>query len=698
MVKYYEDVMAKIAKDINNPIVNMVIENVGYVYQQVTPNNVATALSALKTKLDEANKTLKIDKITEICNEIANKLVTEHSDASVIVTAMYSEYDLASDVKAIKESTAYSDPVIRPRIDRLIYEMSYGNTPGIMHMAKFMTEMSGFEMNESVKSAMNRISSYVEANRKKLILLESVYRMDCTMGQYYKNASASLKKAIVEGKFSSDILRMELGETIANMPMVKEALTALASIESVDKMQFESIKSDSFVDVYSYIGPAIKTDESVIVPIEGAFVEISEGKKMDPSRHSSGVVDIDNTSINIMKSEYMSENHADFIEFYSAFESLGFSRIKSGLKTTAIKPSMEIRVDESGHLDLYVAGSKISETSNVNINEAYMMESVEMRSSISKVMTSLKNLYHMEFLKNIINKASNRKASIIKIHESFVLYDNQNSNIDIYKMDGFKLAIFMRENFNYDISSVMGVYVSEAAAKIAKLEEVATAITNEIQELAESVTAIDETFSTSKLEESDIEKLVQLRTSIDNRIVALKEKYTEVINKKQSIITSKPILEAHKVGDEVTVEGTQYKIAAADPSNDKYLLVSLDGKMRPATSADLGNSAPEGPEVQSTDEAPAVVITIVPDPAVTPATGIVNEQPCMEDNQPLDRGQKVKVMTDVIGDNKDVTKFKGKFATYVPKIQKSPNGMTDQEVDDAFNSYTTENNEGNTTT
>lgn len=605
MVEFINTFMKNLV-DSHKLMENEVIANVVRVIEQKymdikagTPATYEALLVDFQTSLRNANAYVKSDSVDEAIKQI-DKGINEYKAQNPLHTVdnMANEFDIKGELDTLKESTSYKNPIIKEYIDSTNYQMSFAKIPSFLYLPAFVQNLSQFTQTDSaVSESINKANSYINENREKLIILETIYKLDATAIGDYKDVSKDLKTCLSEGNYRSDMIKLRLGNKQDMVPMVVEMNKQLASMEmEKNPTSFNLGTGDHSTKVFDYIGPAVQENETVIIPMGDVFLKINE------STEDTKGVGVGSAIVSEVELKDLQENHRNFYDLVENFAALGFRPTNSGLICKLGRNEIEFKMNEQGDLDLYINTLKINEVKNIDFNDLFVTEAQEVKNKISHVLNNIGSIYHIEFVKFLTNES--KYTGVVNIDKEYLVYDFMTeSGKKIYKLDGSHLYHYISEQFNYDVKWAFNVELNETHSKFIELQDSKMKITNDIQDLEKSKEDLVALKDVSGVKESHVNKVEGLIEKIDQGIIDLKNQYILVEKEIEELNSITPISGIHKVGDTVKLQdGTEVKIMAKDGSqclgapivgdpNDVALdLISFDASDIDSDSASIGDA------------------------------------------------------------------------------------------------------------
>lgn len=443
--------------------------------------------------------------VNENLKEVVAKFKKLADKTTPSLSNMAKEAGIALKIKAIKESSIYSDPTMKHRI--AILEQAVASTPEYRIIDFMFEQLSNFSYDKTVASVLEELSKYVNENRVKLHILNTIFEMRTTGAVLYKDVCSVLEESLLENIQTADALRMKL-RTQANLPAVSSLLNNIKLMESKASGEFELGLGNGDATVMPIIAPFYKVSESdALLFIDNRFVKVSENA--DPVQVSTEVV----------------EEFPEFFEICEAFRSLGFKQVGSSIVSTGRNLTVAFDVNESGSLVLKLNGSAIEDLAKVNFSEVFLMESLERRHALTKVFDNLDVLVNMEFAKTLVNERLGKNSIVLNFGENIFVLEKLGETRTIKKMKGLTFHNYVMENFKYDISDVYSIQLEEREAAIKSLDAQKASIEINLTKLEGSIAKIQEALSDKSMTAEYQEKLNELKRSIEKNVNDLKSQY-----------------------------------------------------------------------------------------------------------------------------------------------------------------------------
>ena len=266
------------------------------------------------------------------------------------------------------------------------------------------------------------------------------------------------------------------------------------------------------------------------------FIKISEN--LEITGNETDVHIKEGFLIATLKPEYVKENYEGLYNLSESFARLGFKSTGSreGVETNAIRNfKVGLVVNESGELDIYLNDNKTDGLDSINLTEALVMETPDVRNRVEYVFENLSKITTFEFIKNVSNDRMLSDAIVFNLSENYIVCNKKNAAERVWNtMNEEEMFNFFNENFQYDISPIFGTKINEQIEERKKIEEAKIAIKTNISKLEKSVAKLNESINSNEISADDAAKLETLKTSINESIAKLKEEYIALDLSKKS--------------------------------------------------------------------------------------------------------------------------------------------------------------------
>lgn len=477
----------------------MVVESINNsILLGVSPAEVfENALNTL-SQLSEstANESLKevVAKFKSLANTPAKKL-KDMSDSA----------DLATKIKALKESALSSDPVFRHTL--VVLESGVATQPEFRMISHFISGLSKYAYDPSVSEALAQVNSHLEENRSKFEIMNAIHEMRQASPIIYKEACSILEECLLENTISSDSLKMKLRGKV-NMPIVNRLVNTLSMVEARSAGTFNIGIGNGDAQVNSVVLPYLAISENeVMTVIDNSFVKLSS----------------EDAPVQV-EAEKVAEDYPDFFELYEAVNALGFSH--KGNTYSAKLKTMTIGFElHENTLQFTVNGKTIEDANAANVSEIFLMESVETRTNITKLLSCLENVAHLDFAKRLVNERLGNDAYVFTVNENIFVFEKLGQTRTIKKMEGPAFHNYVMENFHYDVTELYSIQLEENVEFNKNVDTEKSSIEKNIEKLEKSISSIDEALAGSDMADEYADKLNELKHALEKNVNSLKSQY-----------------------------------------------------------------------------------------------------------------------------------------------------------------------------
>jgi len=618
MKDFVNRVLTELKSDLTlnkNSLVKLVIESTNK--SIVNQDNYDNIYVQLKDSLKGVNEHLKNKKISVLLSQFNKQEKTTYS----ILHEMSKVANLSSKLELIKESNAYSNPIIKSKVDSYCDSINSGY-PEFRLYPSFINEMTQHIHEKSVKTVVDQVINIVKNKATDFELLNTIHIMTSANSQtpIYESIAESLKKSLAENKYSADIINLMHGES--NLPLVTQLVNNLRIIEASKDGSFTLGAGNIDTKIQNVIAPSIKIKNGIITYVDNRFMKISESTKLtgnetevhineqiatataiwtslSPSNKKAikqAVKEVEDTGTKVTKSlvktqlkkintgvaaakdvvsyieksvanplnwwkndtssntnegftiatmnpEFVKAKFPKFYKLSEAFASLGFvpSSNREGVESNSIRNfKMGLNTNEARGLDIYLNDNKIDGLKSINLTEALLMETPEVKSRVEFVFENVSSIFAFEFIKNISNDRLLSEATVFELGGNYILCNKPNTADRIWnKVDELQMSEFFNENFQYDISSIFATKIDETIELKRRIETAKAGILENINKLEGSVAKLNTTIKSDDVDASKVAELEKLKTSINESISKLKEDYINVDLSKSKVSTAK---------------------------------------------------------------------------------------------------------------------------------------------------------------
>ena len=521
-----KDFIQKVLTELNsnhkiksNSLVKIVTESVNKSIQN--KESYDSIYKKLKTDLYSINEHLKSQTIGILLSQFDKNEDTTDS----IINRMTKIGDLRSELALIKESNSYSNPIIASTVNK--FESLLDSNIEFKLYPSFVNEFSNFPTEKQVNKSVSNISKILETNAEQLEILFNIYEMSGVHSALYNEVIHELKEMLVNESYSSDIINLKFGKT--NLPIVKNLVNSLKVLESKKSGSFTLGAGDVNNVINDMIAPVISVSKgNIIAFIDDRFIRVSESNESsygDTIHINESGFTISTVNPNIV------EDHSN--SFYSLCESyakLGFKQEGDMAISKSIRNfKIGLTFNESKKLDIYLNDSKIESIDSINMSEALVMESNDIKRYVNTLFENIDKILNLKFIKNVSNDRVILESTIFELNGKYFLCKKLNSaEREWSKVDEHEMYTYFKNNYNYDISSIYSNAINEANKKVKVIENRKISILENVSKLEGSISEINDALKSPKIQKDAIKKLEKLKESIQYNISSLEEEYVEL--------------------------------------------------------------------------------------------------------------------------------------------------------------------------
>lgn len=511
----------------SNSLIQMVIESTNK--SIVLGESNVKIYNDLKESINNVKKHIN-DPVLDVILEQFSK-VEDTADSRLV--KIESLGNLSESLELIKNSTAYSNPIIAAQVNS--FESSIKRTPEFLVYPSYIKEMSKYTHEKLVKESVNHISKVVEENRSKFEMLYNIKAMEQFNSPLYAGVVNGLKEMLAENAYSSDSIKMKYGS--AGLPLINTLVDNLRLIESSENGNFYLGEGDSFTKITNIIAPAVQLEEGLLIYMDNQFMTIKESKNLSGNEETVHLNE--DYTIATVSPNWVRENHSTFYSVCEAYAMLGFktSEFSNGVESTKL-PKMKIGfgINENRELDLFINGNKVEDPSSINLTQSLVMESAQTKSYITTIFENLSSIYNFEFMKEIINERTNKEAFVFELNGNYIVCDKENAATRNWKkVDEYEMYQLFLENFQYDISKIFKVKIEESVDLIKQVELRKDEISKNITSLELVIEKLSVTLQRKDLDPAGVSKLENIKESVEKTISGLKESYIKLDLSKKKV-------------------------------------------------------------------------------------------------------------------------------------------------------------------
>jgi hypothetical protein len=474
----------------------------------------------LKTSLVSINEKVKNPTLGIILSQFKKNETTTNS----LIEAIANEFSLKKEISLLKESTAYSNPLIRTQVDQFEQHLNLGY-PSFSLCENYISSFNNHSYESTISKSITRVKKYLAENDAKVRVLWSIFEMDNTPTSMYTSVSNEIKEMLVSESYSADILKIKFGNSI---PLVTSLINDLRILESKKFGTFTIGEGNGDTQVNNLISPAIKTADGIILYTDNRFLSIREAKDLTGKEVKVHINE--DFKISDLSPEYVKSTYGKFYDLCEAYATLGFERSSNGLSLDATLTkgvNLSFKLNEKKNIDFYLNGTIC--TSASSIHESMVFESSTTKTKINSLFENLSSIFHLEFIKEITNDRTLSEALVLNLNESYYVCDKVNAaDREWSKLNESQLTQFFSSKFNYDVTSIFKIKLDESARTLRIIEEKKKSILSDIEKLEQTSQKLDETINSNVVDHADVQKLTSIKESIISAISNLKKEYEEV--------------------------------------------------------------------------------------------------------------------------------------------------------------------------
>tara|TARA_Y100000389_G_scaffold197624_1_gene232582 strand:- start:8013 stop:9608 length:1596 start_codon:yes stop_codon:yes gene_type:complete len=511
----------------DNSLVKMVIEAVNSSIDKKYSNE--TVYNQLKEGLTNINEHLKIDSINTILSQFSKK---ENTTDSAIYD-MSKMGNLSEKLDLIRESNAYSDPMISSKVDQYTQIVESGEAEFRIYPS-FISDFTQYSHEYSVKKAVSELSECLANNANDFEVLYNIFEMSGINEKTYGHISADLKKMLVTETYSADIIDIKYGHS--GLPIVKGLINNLKILEASQADTFTLGGGDGNTRVTDTIAPSVRMKNgSVVSYIDNRFIRISES--VNTIKGDTVHIKDNGFTISTVNPESLKRIKPEFYAMSEAFAKLGFKQEGLILETSAVRNlKIGLAFNETDTLDLYLNDVKSDDINSINLTEALSMETVEVKTMVRTIFENLDYILNLKFIKNISNDNTLSESTVFELNGNYFLCKKTDSaNRNWNKVDEHEMYTYFKESYNYDVSAIFKEAINETIEVKRAVEQRKVLILENIAKLESSIEEINEAMKSKSLQEGALSKLEKIKDQIGSNVSSLKEEYIELDLSKKEI-------------------------------------------------------------------------------------------------------------------------------------------------------------------
>jgi len=520
---------------------------VNSVLSELTTNSKFKGNSLIRMVVESANKSINsgenYDKIYHELNEslrgvnrhlknknldvILHQFSAQKKTIDSYISNLYKIGGLEKELISIKESTAYSNPIIMTKVENYLGSIKSGVAEFKLYPS-FISDFGQHLHESSIKKSVNKISKVLENNPSGFEMLNSIYTMDQMNSPIYESVSKDLKDMLANRTYTPDIINLKYGTS--NLPLITSLVENLKILESKKFGSFYLGNGNGETVVRNTIAPSRQVRGGMLIYLDDKFMKISESKLAageDRVHIKAGGFRISTVNPDWVKTTYP--------KFYSVCESyvkLGFMdyHVYEGVESSSLKDfKISFVPNFKRDLELRINGQQVKDAGSVNLNEALALYPTQARIDVKNILENQNLICNFEFIKNLKNDRNLSESFIFDLNGTKILCDKLNQVERKWsKANGNSLYEHCMTKFNYDISSIFESEINEAS-KLRKIaEKKKSEKLEDISKLEASKKKLEEAIGDEDTSTEAKKKLEKIKESIDVTISNLKEEYVKL--------------------------------------------------------------------------------------------------------------------------------------------------------------------------
>ncbi len=517
------------------PLVSMLIESTDKSLSlKENPTSIYNSFRSGIAAINERIKNVEL-------SEILGKFDKNDETPEFLITRMANEVDFTSKVTRLRESSVYSTPIIKSKVEELSSVIESGQ-PQFLFCQNFLSYFKQYDYDKTVNKALTEVTEYITENRAKLTMLNSLYQMaNVASKALYAGAITGISEMLINDSYTADSIKMKYG---TELPLVSALIEELKIVESLNGGDFTLGEGNGDTVVKNTITPAIQIDEGILLYLDDKFISIREAKGLVGNEKT---VHIDEDyKISEVEPDYVKNRYSEFYALSEAFANLGFvvSEYDDVVESTLLRNmKIGLKINENKNLDLYLNGTLAGnkEEAIKTLSETMVLENTATKAKALRILENSDEIVNFEFIKNIQNARTLSDSYVFSLNKDFYICEKVNAADRIWsKVDEFELFEYCKNKFEYDISRIFETKVDEGLAKRRKIEADKVKITNDIAKLEESSNKLGVALTSPNIDEDKKEKLANLKEGIDSNIASFKEQYLRLDLEKKTEVAPKP--------------------------------------------------------------------------------------------------------------------------------------------------------------
>jgi hypothetical protein len=493
----------------NSIAVRMVLESINNSVLLGVPSD--QVLESALTNLNE----MAVATMNENLKEVVAKFMKMAEKPTKRLHDMAKEAGLSMKIKALKESALYKDPTFKYSIS--VLEQKLAILPEFRVIGALIESLSGFAYDSLVESTIADLSDYINNNRAKLEVINSIYEMRQTGAVLYREAISELENCLLEESYSADTIKMKLRGK-SSLPILTRLVNTLSMVESKESGKFSIGIGNGDAKVKSVIAPFYKVSESeAIVFVDNRFIKLSDHS--EPTQ-------VEEEELTV---------YPEFTEICETFAALNFKERETEIYTKGRNLEVAFSVNEDATLSLKINGSVVEDLTKVQLTELFLLEQNSTRASLTKLFNNLDMIVNLEFAKKLVNERLDSDSIVFTVGETLYVFEKYAHSRIIKKMEGLEFHNYVMEKFNYDVSELYAIELEEREAFVRQIEEAKKTIERDLSKLEETIAQLDEALNDLDVSEEYQTQLADLKVSIEKNVNSLKNQYIELEQSKKKV-------------------------------------------------------------------------------------------------------------------------------------------------------------------
>jgi hypothetical protein len=244
----------------------------------------------------------------------------------------------------------------------------------------------------------------------------------------------------------------------------------------------------------------------------------------------------------------------EFAQTAKAYTELGFKPTEHGVEAKGKANTIAFKVSPEGEVSFEINGNIAEDLNSSEIYKTLVVETIAFKQNVAKILENANMVAQFEFVQRFVTEGAQSYAINTEKSGIFVL-DRQG----LRKYDTLGFHKYVAETFNYDVSDLFAIQLSERQEFIKSVNERKLVIKSDIAKLEESIEQLDSVIAEADEETQD--QLETLKHTINSSIVGLKDEYLTL----DDSLETDPILGAN---------GSKYTVGQAVMHNGEPVEIS----------------------------------------------------------------------------------------------------------------------------